>query len=84
MSKHYPLQATTYELPSHYASFLVNDDPDRLSDNDLDAIIVFLNSEQIPHNAIWECGDNEFFAHYHDLRRLTDCAAMCLEFTAYY
>lgn len=70
---------TTYTTtaPAHWASYIVNDDPTSLDEDDITACDRWLASLDGP-----VCGvaEGEFFTHYHDAFAYLPLGATCVEY----
>ena len=77
-----------YDLPSHWASYLINGDATSFSLNDdggdaekalIDEIVA-----DIAKGALITCGEKSFFSKYHDAQPYGVKACDCLEYTFMY
>lgn len=78
----------TYDLPSHWASYLINGDATGFSLNDDggDAEIALIDQfvEEIEaEGALVDCSQESFFSKYHDAEPYGVLACDCLTFTFY-
>lgn len=73
---------TMLTLPAHWASYLINNDPSGLSDDDKNVVDWFVTS-QIEQYTRFEAIDvgEEFFAWSHDAQHIIPLGATCAEFT---
>ena len=77
-----------YDLPAHWASYLINGDATSFSLNDAgagDAEIAVMDEfmNDIGEGAIVTCSKEPFFSKYHDAQPYGIKACDCLEFTFY-
>ena len=76
-----------YDLPAHWASYLINGDATSFSLNDDggDAEIAVIDEfmSDIGEGAIVTCSEEPFFSKYHDAQPFGIEACDCLEFTFY-
>ena len=77
-----------YDLPAHWASYLINGDATSFSLNDAgagDAEIAVIDEfmNDIGEGAIITCSEEPFFSKYHDAQPYGIKACDCLEFTFY-
>ena len=77
----------TYDLPSHWASYMINGDATSFSLNDDggDAEIAVIDEfmEDFGEGVIVTCSEEPFFSKYHDAQPYGIKACDCLEFTFY-
>lgn len=72
------METTTYTLPAHWASALINDDRTGLEDDDERQLDALMAGEGLP--APLSCSDESFFCTYHDARPYGVLACDCLEY----
>ena len=75
-----------YDLPAHWASYLINGDATSFSLNDAgagDAEIAVIDEfmNDIGEGAIVTCSEEPFFSKYHDAQPYGVLACDCLEYT---
>ena len=73
------MSITTYRLPAHWASALINGDVASLDDADALALGCFLEGEGLPDP--FDVGEEEFFCKYHDAQPYGVLACDCLDYT---
>ena len=73
------METTTYWLPAHWASALVNGDFTGLDEDDEEALMRVIAGEQLPDPIA--CGDEPEFRKYHDAQPYGVLACDCLEYT---
>ena len=78
-----------YDLPAHWASYLINGDATSFSLNDdggdaeialIDEIVADIDTKG---GALITCSEESFFSKYHDAQPYGVLACDCLEFTFY-
>lgn len=73
------MQTTTYLLPAHWASALINDDWTGLDDDQAGEAQVFLDAEDL--GPATSCDGDPVFARYHDAEPYGVLPCICMEFT---
>lgn len=73
------ITTTTYWLPAHWASALINGDLSGLDEDDEEALMRVLAGEQLTEPI--DCGDSPEFRKHHDAQPYGVLACDCLEFT---
>ena len=69
----------TYTAPSHWASYLINDDCSGLDDDDIIAADKFISWLRL--GAPVDCTDDVGFMTFHDARPYSPLAADCFTYT---
>lgn len=72
------MKTTTYKLPAHWASVLINGDASGLSDDEDQALAQWLND--VKPGYCLDCNDEPEFTPWHDAREYA-LAGDCLTFT---
>lgn len=73
------MSCETYNLPTHWASYLVNSDPTGLNDDEQETVDRFIDGEGLGH-CIWVREESSFMK-YHDARLYGVLAGECSEYT---
>jgi hypothetical protein len=73
-----PIKATTYTLPSYWASYLINGDASGLEAGEQETIDAFVAKEGNPHFVY--CGEEPYFSRYNDAGTL---AGDVVQYTAH-
>jgi len=70
------MNTISFILPSYLASYIINDDPSGLLNEEIDEINKFLKSNNLRH--CLTCDDIEQFYHRNDMNNMGN---MCLKYT---
>jgi hypothetical protein len=77
----------TYDLPSHWACYMINGDATSFSLNDdggeAEIAVIDEFMEDFGEGVIVTCSEESFFSKYHDAQPYGIKACDCLEFTFY-
>lgn len=72
-------ELTTYNLPTHWASYLINADPTGLEDDEQKTVDRFVDGENLGHCV--DVSEDSSFMKYHDARLYGVLAGDCAEYT---
>ena len=73
------METSTYKLPAHWASALVNGDYSGLKEQDEEQLMRVIAGEGLPDPI--DCSDEPEFMKYHDAQPYGVLACHCLTFT---
>lgn len=73
------METSTYKLPAHWASALINGDYSGLEEQDEEQLMRVIAGEDLPDPI--DCSDEPEFLKYHDAQPYGVLACDCLTFT---
>lgn len=73
------LQPENYDLPAHWASYLINNDASGISAEEKAQADRFLKENELPFPV--SCGEQSWFSRSHDASHITKCAGDVLNYT---